>query len=178
MSEQKKKKVDWDAMEPDYRAGVLSNYALSEKYGCTEGAIRKHAKEFGWNRKLADKVRESINENLVRGEVRSDVPPRTKDDQVVHQAAAAGTQIVLRHRDSIARQQRIKERLEQELEKLAAPGEIKGLTPLAAAVKISEALARTTSLLTGLERQAFNLDAQQSAGVPASEAIKAFHSSK
>ncbi len=178
MSEQKKKKVDWDAMEPDYRAGILSNMALADKYDCTESAVRDHAKRFGWTRKLADKVRESINENLLRGELRDTATPRSKDDQVVLRAAAAGTQIVLRHRDSIARQQRIKERLELELENLAAPGEIKGLTPLAAAVKISEALARTTSLLTGLERQAFNLDAQQSAGVPASEAIKAFHSSK
>jgi hypothetical protein len=173
-----KKRVDWDAMEPEYRAGVLSNMALADRYDCTESAVRDHAKKFGWTRNLADKVRESISENLLRGELRDAATPRNKDDQVVHQAAAAGTQIVLRHRDSIARQQRIKERLEQELEKMTAPGEMKGLTPLAAAVKISEALARTTSLLTGLERQAFNLDAQPSAGVPASEAIKAFHLSK
>ncbi len=178
MSEQKKKKVDWDAMEPDYRAGILSNMALADKYGCTESAVRDHAKRFDWTRKLADKVRESINENLLRGELRDTATPRSKDDQVVQRAAAAGTEIVLRHRDSIARQQRIKERLEKKLEELTGPGKIENLTSLAAAVKIGETLARKTTLLTGLERQAFNLDAQQSAGVPASEAIKAFHSSR
>jgi hypothetical protein len=151
---------------------------LADKYGCTESAVRFHAKKFGWSRKLADKVREDINENLLRGELRDTARHRSKDAKVVRLAVVAGTQIVLRHRDSIARQQRIKKRLEEKLEELTGPGRIEGLTPLAAAVKISETLARTTALLTEKERQAFNLDANQTAGIPASDAIKAFHSFK
>lgn len=37
-------KPDWEAIESAYRAGVLSLRDIGEKYGVTEGAIRKRAK--------------------------------------------------------------------------------------------------------------------------------------
>ncbi|RRE78006.1 hypothetical protein EAN97_21040 [Klebsiella pneumoniae] len=35
---------DWEAIESAYRAGVLSLRDIGDKYGVTEGAIRKRAK--------------------------------------------------------------------------------------------------------------------------------------
>ncbi|HBB1575834.1 TPA: hypothetical protein KTF69_004457 [Escherichia coli] len=43
-------KPDWEAIESAYRAGVLSLRDIGEKYGVTEGAIRKRAKKLGWVR--------------------------------------------------------------------------------------------------------------------------------
>lgn len=43
-------KPDWEAIESAYRAGVLSLRDIGEKYGVTEGAIRKRAKKLGWAR--------------------------------------------------------------------------------------------------------------------------------
>lgn len=37
-------KPDWEAIESAYRAGVLSLRDIGDKYGVTEGAIRKRAK--------------------------------------------------------------------------------------------------------------------------------------
>jgi hypothetical protein len=37
---------DWEAIESAYRAGVLSLRDIGDKYGVTEGAIRKRAKKF------------------------------------------------------------------------------------------------------------------------------------
>ncbi|HIE2547659.1 TPA: hypothetical protein ACXLF2_004815, partial [Klebsiella pneumoniae] len=42
---------DWEAIESAYRAGVLSLRDIGDKYGVTEGAIRKRAKKFDWVRK-------------------------------------------------------------------------------------------------------------------------------
>ena len=43
-------KPDWEAIESAYRAGFLSLRDIGEKYGVTEGAIRKRAKKLGWVR--------------------------------------------------------------------------------------------------------------------------------
>jgi hypothetical protein len=44
--------IDWDRLEPDYRAGVLSLRYLAAKYGCSLGAITRRAKRDGWRRVL------------------------------------------------------------------------------------------------------------------------------
>jgi len=41
---------DWEAIESAYRAGVLSLRVIGAQYGVTEGAIRKRAKNLGWER--------------------------------------------------------------------------------------------------------------------------------
>ncbi|PJR47983.1 hypothetical protein CWM58_25030 [Klebsiella sp. H-Nf2] len=47
---------DWEAIESAYRAGVLSLRDIGDKYGVTEGAIRKRAKKFDWVRKAGTQV--------------------------------------------------------------------------------------------------------------------------
>ncbi len=47
---------DWEAIESAYRAGVLSLRDIGDKYGVTEGAIRKRAKKFDWVRKASTQV--------------------------------------------------------------------------------------------------------------------------
>jgi hypothetical protein len=50
---------DWEAIESAYRAGVLSLRDIGDKYGVTEGAIRKRAKKFEWVRKGGTQVRKN-----------------------------------------------------------------------------------------------------------------------
>ncbi|HFI5586104.1 TPA: hypothetical protein ACGQTX_004702 [Raoultella ornithinolytica] len=50
---------DWEAIESAYRAGVLSLRDIGDKYGVTEGAIRKRAKKFEWVRKASTQVRKN-----------------------------------------------------------------------------------------------------------------------
>lgn len=60
-------KPDWEAIESAYRAGVLVLRDIGEKYGVTEGAIRKRAKKFGWVRKAGTQVRKNgTQKNKVR----------------------------------------------------------------------------------------------------------------
>lgn len=46
----KQRGTDWAAVEADFRAGKLSNVQIANKFGVTEGAIRKRAKAGGWVR--------------------------------------------------------------------------------------------------------------------------------
>ena len=45
--------IDWEAVERDYRAGILSVREIGAKCGCTHTAINKRAKRDGWERERA-----------------------------------------------------------------------------------------------------------------------------
>lgn len=68
MSEEARTAPDWERVEADYRAGLLSLREIAAKDGhVTEGAIRKKAKKLGWSRDLAAKIQAKAEE-LVRKE--------------------------------------------------------------------------------------------------------------
>lgn len=48
--------VDWESVEREYRAGIRSLRDIGGEFGCTEGAIRKKAKEKDWSRDLSAKI--------------------------------------------------------------------------------------------------------------------------
>lgn len=63
---------DWEAIESAYRAGVLSLRDIGDKYGVTEGAIRKRAKKLGWVRNSGTQVRKNGTQP------KAEPPPDTK----------------------------------------------------------------------------------------------------
>lgn len=78
----KRKTYDWEAIEREFRAGVLSIRELGRKHGCSDTAIRKRAKKEGWERDLSAKVREKVRTKLVRSKVRT---PNANDAQIVEE---------------------------------------------------------------------------------------------
>jgi len=108
----KRKFVDWDSIEPLYRAGAMSNYEICGQYEIdhansqvwkktvAESAIRKQSRIKNWQKTLAEKVKKQIKENLVRSEVRS-ANQNLSDTEIVEKAAEVGSNIVLRHRKEI-----------------------------------------------------------------------------
>jgi uncharacterized membrane protein YheB (UPF0754 family) len=68
-----KKVPDWERIEGDYRAGVLSLREIATKDGnVTEGAIRKRAKRDGWTRDLKAKIDAKAEDLVRRQAVRND----------------------------------------------------------------------------------------------------------
>lgn len=59
-------KYDWQKIELEFRTNKLSNRELSRKYGASEAAIRKRAKEGNWKRDLASKVDRETEERIAR----------------------------------------------------------------------------------------------------------------
>jgi hypothetical protein len=51
-----KSKVDWDALEPHYRAGIRTFKDLGAEFGVSDAGIIKHAKRYGWTRNLKGKI--------------------------------------------------------------------------------------------------------------------------
>lgn len=49
--------TDWEAVERDYRAGLLSVREIGLAHGVSHTAINKRAKKHGWDRDLKGKIR-------------------------------------------------------------------------------------------------------------------------
>lgn len=111
----KRKFIDWDSIEPLYRAGSMSNYEICRQYEAdhknsqvwkrtvAESAIRKRAKDKKWQKNIANEVKKQIREKLVRNQVRSAHQDNEggSDQELIDHAADAGVNIVLRHRAEI-----------------------------------------------------------------------------
>lgn len=157
--------VDWEAIEREYRAGMLSLREIGRRHNVTEGAIRKRAKADGWVRQLADKVRTAVREKLVRDD--GTHQPRATDEEIVEAAAEIGKQVQLTHRNDLRQLRAIgvilTTRLAAFLNGETPDGPFKGEKETPG--DLFEKLARVKSRLIPLERQAHNLDAEPDAPV-------------
>ncbi|MDQ0505953.1 hypothetical protein [Xanthobacter agilis] len=158
-----KPKADWDAIEREFRAGQLSNREIAARFGVTEGAIRKKAKAAGWERDLADKVRNEVRAKLVRidGTQPGTQQERTKADrEIVETVSLRGVEVQLSHRRDLQQLHALKrilaDRLATVLQGKKPDGPCMG--DKESPGDLLEKLSRVTSRLIPLERQAHNLD--------------------
>ncbi len=113
-----RKQVDWESVERDYSAGLLSLREIGDKHGVTEGAIRKKAKKEEWVRdltaKIAKKTDDLVRKEMVRSEVRSE--KTVSEKEVIEANAQAIVNIKLAHRGDIRKSKNIVNALFDELE--------------------------------------------------------------
>jgi hypothetical protein len=108
------KEIDWLAVEADYRPGILSNREIATKHGCTEGGVRKKAKQKGWIKDLAAKI-ESKAEDIVRREaVRAEYAEATEAD-IVNANAVNNANIQIAERKDVTKARSIAMKLLDEL---------------------------------------------------------------
>ncbi len=113
-----RKQVDWESVERDYSAGLLSLREIGDKRGVTEGAIRKRAKKEEWIRdltaKIAKKSDDLVRKEMVRSEVRSE--KIISEKEIIEVNAQAIVNIKLAHRGDIRKSKNIVNSLFDELE--------------------------------------------------------------
>lgn len=121
--------VDWAAIEPHYKAGVMSVRAISQRFGVTRRAIDKHAAKQvpPWTRNPNPAINARAQE-LVAGKasarsipVKASAGTKQAHEQaadVIEASAEALAIILLGHRSSITRAARLTDKLFQELEEV------------------------------------------------------------
>lgn len=186
--------ADWERVERDYRAGILSLREIANSQGITEGAIRKRAKAQGWERDLSAKVQEKVRNELVRNEVRAahQNDPQTEREIVEH-AAATVVQVVRSHRKAISQGQALVELLTKQLIDVAGKREqfeeaidlecaddespkrramLMKAVSLGTHASVAVNLANATKTWVGLERQAFSIKDESNPDDPQTPADK------
>lgn len=170
--------VDWETIEREYRAGVLSIREIGKIHGVSDTAIRKKAKEASpqWTRDLTEKVNAQVRTELVRSGVRN-ADPQT-EREIVEAAAATVVQVVRSHRSRIKQGSELVELLTKQLMDVAGKREefeklieeecsedktserynrLMKAVSLGTHAGIAVNLATATKTWVGLERQAFNI---------------------
>jgi hypothetical protein len=179
------KKVDWEAVESEYRVGQLSMRALATKHNCTAAAISKKAKEKSWVKDATQEVRERTRAALIAQTGKEDdsvngvntVNTPTREDVAV--AVQTNLAVIKRHRKDIGQGQEIvsllmgqlidtavnRESIENDIEietKDDDNGQRRYRMNKAISLPSNAAVLRDLSTamknLVALERQAFNLD--------------------
>jgi hypothetical protein len=118
------KKIDYERIEPEWRAGIKSPAQLASEYTAETGvsvshaAIIKHFKKLGVPRDLAAKVKAKaaamVTESMVTGKVSTVTTKR--DSEIVAEAALTVANIQVSHRSDISRSRRLAMALLEELE--------------------------------------------------------------
>jgi hypothetical protein len=192
MAQEKKPAPDWERIEADYRAGVLSIREIAASQGITDTAIRKRAKRDEWVRDLAERIQAKADALVRAAQVRSEV--RTGNSIPERELIASNAETVatvkLTQRRDISRARTLAMSLLGELEAQTVDitlfeelGEIlrsdddKGqdkrndlynkVISSAGRIDSMKKLSDTLKTLIGLEREAYGISAPQEVNVNA-----------
>ena len=158
-----RKTIDWEKVEFDYRAGILSLREIGAKYGCSDTAVRKKAKREAWERDLSAKIESKVRAELVRAEVRAEVRAASKasERELIESNAQAILSIRLSHRADISRAKKLVSKLFHEVEKATVvdgqdhPAEVLTIPQRVDCVRKLTDSAKT---LITLEREAWSIN--------------------
>jgi hypothetical protein len=100
-----RKKVDWEAVEIQYRAGIRSLKDIGAEFGVSDAGILKRAKRDGWTRDLKSKIRAKADAKVSASLVSGEVSAQTKiaEAAVIEAESTVQARIRLTHRTDIAR---------------------------------------------------------------------------
>lgn len=119
MAQEKKPAPDWERIEADYRAGLLSVREIAAAHGISHTAIQKRAnKEPKWERDLGKRIQAKAEALVANREVASQVAAETKvsDRLIVEANAEVIAGIRLAHRKDISKSRRLAMAMLDELE--------------------------------------------------------------
>lgn len=187
MAQEGKKAPDWERIEADYRAGLLSVREIAAAQGVSHVAIGKRAKRDGWERDLNAKIKAKADALVTSRTVTREVTAeRVATDRAIIEAnAEVIANVRLQHRQDIGRARTLAMSLLDELthqtgnvdlyEKLGelligadeevagSAAQTKRLQAFQAAIslggrtKVMKDLGDTLHKLIGLERDAYNI---------------------
>lgn len=181
---EKRKRIDWEAVERDYRTGKFTLRELEARHGAGYAMISREAKKRGWSKDLREVIREATAAAVIRETVaKATAEAQTATTDAVLVAAEVSKQVILQHRGDLRSARDVAMNLLGELQ-AAAPLQdhvetltlilagqdpsVVGLSRAEAAVtkavslgsRVSsiKALAETLAKLQAAERVAFDLD--------------------
>jgi len=176
---------DWEAIERDYRAGLLSVREIGRFHGLSHTAIQKKANDHSWTRDLKAKIQAEAAAAVARQALAGQVAEQklATETDIVRANAALQAEVIRQHRSGIKNLTTTADRLTQrlstvmvQLESKPVQAKQKGKTgapprpykeniaEIADAASVLESLVRTTARLIPLERQAFGLKREEEMG--------------
>ena len=113
-----RKQVDWEGVERDYSAGLLSLREIGDKHNVAHQVIARKAKKEEWARDLREKIAKAVDKKIGDKQVGDSLGDSKKasEKEVIEANAQAIVDIKLAHRGDIRKSKRIVNALFDELE--------------------------------------------------------------
>ena len=110
--------VDWDAIEPQWRAGIKTKLQISEEFGVSRAAMDKHFAKLGIDRDLTEKIRAKAEALVTQAQVTREVTAESiaTEREIVDANANAQADAVLGQRRDVSRSRGVVQKLFAELE--------------------------------------------------------------
>ena len=178
----KKRVIDWESIEREYRAGIRSMKNIGDEFGVSDAAIIKRAKRDDWVRDLAAKIKAKAEDKVSKAAVSAEVRAQTKvtERELVEANAQVQADIILAHRKDVRRGRALVMALFEEAEGLTLNRELfdqlgellanpdgngndklnelyRKIISLPGRTDTVKKLSESLKNLVGLERQAFGL---------------------
>lgn len=157
--------IDWEAIEKDYRADVLTLREIAAKHGVHKTSISDRVKRHGWKKNLTNAIRRRALEKISSIDVEELIEDTAQESvqesarrikSAVEQVADITVGVIVNHRKLIGRNIEISNRIETKIAMmLDQAAEIKDVVALSNAHKAN---VESKSKLITLERQAYNID--------------------
>jgi hypothetical protein len=118
MAQEKKPAPDWERIEADYRAGLLSVREIAAAHQISHTYINTRAKKFGWVRDLSKRIQDKAEALVSTATVSSGVSTETalSDKAIVDANAQVIANVRLAHRTDISKSRTLVMTLLAELE--------------------------------------------------------------
>jgi hypothetical protein len=124
-----KKYIEWDLIEPHYRAGIRPIGDLAREFGCSAPAIVQHARRNGWVRDLSSKiaaktaaiVAQAVKEDAAKSGKSGLTKARQVENDIVTANAAVGAGVDLANRADVILAMSVSRTHLKELEALSNP---------------------------------------------------------
>jgi hypothetical protein len=163
----KRKVVDRERMELDYRTGILTFREMAAAHGLSAPRIKQIADEEGWGRDLSKRIKQAAEAKLNAARLNANLNAEAKkatEREIIESSSGEVATVLLSHRTDIGRARGLANKLLTELECQNADHKT-----LAMRVSTMKALAETLKTLISLERTAFNLDSTDEADADAAK---------
>ena len=179
-----RKKIDWEKIELDYRAGLKTLRQIADEHGISHVAINKKAKAEEWSRDLSAKIQKKaqdlVTKNLVTKEVTKEKV--VTERQIIDANANVVANVDIRQRKDVARYQDLMNKLFDELDTISGQDnadaleqlsvmieneglasedaliQFKRISSLGSRVKVAKDLGDTIAKLIPLERTIYKMD--------------------
>ena len=171
---------DWERIEADYRAGLLSVREIASANGVSHVAISKRAKRDGWERDLGAKIKAKADALVTKAEVTKEVTSEqlVTERRIVEANAQVIAEVRVTHRRDIARARSLAMKLLDELEvqtdniglleqlETALAGEdgpdgllrvLQRVTSTSGRIDSAKKLAEAMKVLISMEREAYGI---------------------
>ena len=151
-----RKQVDWESVERDYSAGLLSLREIAAKHNVSHQVIARKAKTEDWSRDLGAKIAAAVEKKLGDKQLGDSLGDKKRgtEKEVVEANAQVIVEIKVRHRLVI---KKLNGLLDSQMDEIEELNKNKSIENLPMRVDVTKKLMDTLKTSIDKERQAFGI---------------------